>query len=128
MSANYKTPGVYRREIFLQPEEPLQTGVPAFVGFADAVPSAAAVARLPVKLLRKEEFDAKFKTPAGGYLADAVKGFFDNGGASCYVAAADASAADRETALKDSIEALSTVADFDLLAVQIGRASCRERV
>jgi len=115
MSANYKTPGVYRREIFLQPEAPFQTGVPAFVGFADSV--SAADARLPVKLFRKEEFAAKFKTLADGYLAEAVKGFFSNGGTSCYVAAADASALDREAALKASIETLSTVGDFDLLAV-----------
>jgi uncharacterized protein len=117
MSANYKTPGVYRREIFTQPEAPFQTGIPAFVGFADAASAETADARLPVKLLRKEEFEAKFKTPTDGYLAEAVKGFFNNGGVSCYVAAADASAPDREAALKGSIEALSTVTDFDLLAV-----------
>ena len=117
MSANYKTPGVYRREIFLQPEAPFQTGVPAFVGFADSVSASAADARLPVKLFRKEEFAAKFKTLADGYLAEAVKGFFSNGGTSCYVVPADASASDREAALKASIETLSAVGDFDLLAV-----------
>ena len=80
MSANYKTPGVYHKEIFLRPEAPFQTGVPAFVGFADAV--SAADARLPVKLFRKEEFAAKFKTLPDGYLAEAVKGLFSNGGTS----------------------------------------------
>src|SRR4051812_35792720 len=99
MSANYKTPGVYRREIFLQPEASFQTGVPAFVGFADALAAESASARRPVKLSRKEEFAAKFSTPSDGSLADAVKGFFGNGGAGCYVVPADASAPSREAAL-----------------------------
>lgn len=33
----YKTPGVYREDIFLQPETQLPTGVPGFVGFAEAI-------------------------------------------------------------------------------------------
>jgi uncharacterized protein len=115
MSENYNTPGVYRREIFLRPEAPFQTAVPAFVGFARAV--SAPGGRAPVKLFRKEEFAAKFTTPADGYLAYAVKGFFGNGGAGCYVVPADASAPDREAALKSAIDALSAVTDFDLLAV-----------
>ena len=115
MSANYKTPGVYRREIFLRPEAQFQTAVPAFVGFAKVV--SAPDARLPVKLFRKEEFYAKFTTPADGYLAEAVKGFFGNGGTSCYVVPADAAAADGEAALRSAIDALSAVTDFDLLAV-----------
>ena len=120
MSANYKTPGVYRREIFLRPEAPFQTGVPAFVGFVSMIcwdSTGEPRVGQPVKLFRKEEFAAKFKTPTDGYLAEAVKGFFSNGGTSCYVVPADASASDREAALKASIEALSTVGDFDLLAV-----------
>jgi len=120
MSANYKTPGVYRKEIFLRPEAPFQTGVPAFVGFVSMICwDSKGEPRFgqPVKLFRKEEFAAKFRTPTDGYLAEAVKGFFSNGGASCYVVPTDAAASDREAALKDSVEALSTVGDFDLLAV-----------
>jgi phage tail sheath protein FI len=117
MSANYKTPGVYRREIFLQSEAPFQTGVPAFVGFAEAATAGEASDRQPVALFRKEEFTAKFKTPPEGYLSEAVKGFFSNGGTRCYVVAADAAAADREAALLASVEMLSPVTDFDLLAV-----------
>ena len=116
MSANYKTPGVSRREIFLRPETPFQTGVPAFVGFADALAAGTASARQPVKLFRKEEFAAKFKTPTDGYLAEAVKGFFGNGGTSCYVVPVDASARNKE-ALKSAVDSLSSVGDFDLLAV-----------
>jgi len=119
MSANYKTPGVYRREIFLQPETPFQTGVPAFIGFADEVSATGetSTARQPVALFRKEEFAAKFKTPEGAYLAEAVKGFFSNGGTRCYVVPADAAASDREAALIASVDKLSPVMDFDLLAV-----------
>ena len=36
MAQIYKTPGVYRQEVFLKPETRLPTGVPGFVGFADA--------------------------------------------------------------------------------------------
>ena len=124
MSANYKTPGVYRREIFLQPETPFQTGVPAFVGFADASAAEPASARQPVKLSRKEEFAAKFRTPPDGYLADAVKGFFGNGGASCFVVPADASVPDREAALKEAIDTLAPFGDFDLLAVPDAMRLC----
>jgi phage tail sheath protein FI len=49
-------------------------------------------------------------------LAEAVKGFFGNGGTRCYVAWADM-AADREAALAAAIETLAPLTDFDLLAV-----------
>jgi uncharacterized protein len=120
MSANYTTPGVYRREIFLRPEAPFQTAVPAFVGFVSMICwDANGLPRYgwPVKLSRKEEFAATFATPADGYLAEAVKGFFGNGGASCYVVPTDWWAQDKEAALKSSIDALAGLTDFDLLAV-----------
>ncbi|HEX8294140.1 MAG TPA: phage tail sheath subtilisin-like domain-containing protein [Pyrinomonadaceae bacterium] len=124
MSANYKTPGVYRREIFLRPEAPFQTGVPAFVGFADAA-SGGAADRRPVALFRKEEFAAKFKTPPDGYLSAAVNGFFGNGGARCYVVPAGGAAAEeREAALVSSFDLLSPVDDFDLLAVPDAMTLC----
>lgn len=37
MAVVYRSPGVYREEIFLQPEAALPTGIPAFIGFADAI-------------------------------------------------------------------------------------------
>lgn len=124
MSANYKTPGVYRKEIFLRPEAPFQTGVPAFVGFAEASAAGAAADRRPVALFRKEEFAAKFRTPPEGYLSAAVNGFFGNGGTRCYVVPADAAAADKEAALLSAIELLSPVTDFDLLAVPDAMTLC----
>jgi uncharacterized protein len=44
MATTYRSPGVYREEIFLQPQVPLPTGIPAFVGRADAI---AALVKLP---------------------------------------------------------------------------------
>ena len=37
MSATYRSPGVYREEVFLRTEVALPTGVPGFIGFADAM-------------------------------------------------------------------------------------------
>ncbi|WP_199322287.1 phage tail sheath subtilisin-like domain-containing protein [Leptolyngbya sp. FACHB-321] len=37
MSATYRSPGVYREEVFLRAEVALPTGVPGFIGFADAM-------------------------------------------------------------------------------------------
>ncbi|MFL6337422.1 MAG: phage tail sheath family protein [Pyrinomonadaceae bacterium] len=120
MTANYRTPGIYRREIFLRPAAPFQTAVPAFVGCVSMICwDAQGEPRLgqPFKLSRKEEFAATFRTPPDGYLAEAIKGFFGNGGASCYVVPVDASAPDKEAALKSAIDELSAVGDCDLLAV-----------
>ncbi len=37
MVVAYRAPGVYREEVFLQPEVTLPTGVPGFIGLADAI-------------------------------------------------------------------------------------------
>src|SRR5262245_33271461 len=81
--ALFRTPGVFVEPVVVAPAARLETGVPAFVGFA-------APANAPVALHRKEEFAARFTSPVSSFLADAVAAFFDNGGARCYVAGADA--------------------------------------
>ena len=124
MSASYKTPGVYRREIFLRPEAPFQTGVPAFVGFAEASAAGETTARQPVELFRKEEFAAKLEARPDGYLSAAVNGFFSNGGTRCYVVPADAAATSWEAALTSAVELLSPVTDFDLVAVPDAMMLC----
>jgi uncharacterized protein len=129
MVQTYQSPGVYRQEIFLKSPPALQTGVPAFVGFADppvvagsdpasANPTLAASPffNQPVVLNRKEEFDVHFSNTAGSFLQDAVNGFFDNGGARCYVVAAD-SGTDRVQGLFKAIAALEPLEDMDLVAV-----------
>jgi phage tail sheath protein FI len=103
----YKIPGIYREDVYARPAPALPTGVPGFVGFAKAA--------RPVLLHRAEEL-AALEPAARGYLADAVAGFFANGGVRCYVIGAAASN-DQEQALTDAIELLGPLADLDLVAV-----------
>jgi phage tail sheath protein FI len=51
------------------------------------------------------------------FLPDAVRGFFDNGGAWCYVAAAPRAAADREAALAGALATITGLTDTDLVAM-----------
>ncbi|HKX29086.1 MAG TPA: phage tail sheath subtilisin-like domain-containing protein, partial [Blastocatellia bacterium] len=118
MASQYRSPGVYRQEVFLKPEARLETGVPGFVGLAGE--SSPTPPNQPVALSRKEEFATKFSLAAegAGYLAEAVAGFFDNGGRRCYVArAANTEESGRETALLAALESLALWEDLDLLAV-----------
>ncbi len=178
MPMTYTTPGVYREEIFLQPEAKLPTGIPGFVGFADAITQAKlenlpsgikfpdslkdrisydtgrklliftgvmsldaknqllalssdelfkkatealfeksqASINSPLALQRQAEFTNQFIPKPGSYLADAVLGFFENGGTRCFVVLADASL-DVVTALKNAIASLAPMDDMDLIAV-----------
>ena len=116
MALTYKTPGVYREEIFLKPETQLPTGVPGFVGFDDEGSGGGPPVNVPVVLHRKEEFTAHFTSRPDSYLADTVTGFFDNGGVRCFVVRAD-STGDRRVALEQAIAALAPRSDLDLVAV-----------
>jgi len=111
----YQSPGVYREEVFLKPKATLPTGVPGFVGFA--IPQDDASFNVAVALHRKEEFAAKVKSlqPDKSYLEDAVIGFFDNGGISCYVVPADTN--DGKKGLISALDALAPLTDLDLVAV-----------
>jgi phage tail sheath protein FI len=115
MPQPYTSPGVYREEVFQKPPPALQTGVPAFVGFAGPLPGVDARINQPVPLSRKEEFAALYSTPGGSFLADAIAGFFDNGGPRCYVVAADAGSKQARD-LVTAIGALAPLDDMDLLA------------
>jgi phage tail sheath protein FI len=111
-----KTPGVYREDVLLAPAAALPTGVPGFVGFITTAESGAVAPDVPVVLHRKDEFDTRFRSAPGGYLGDAVAGFFGNGGTRCYVVNANPTL-DRETALTNALEALAPLDDLDLVAV-----------
>ena len=114
--SNYQRPRVYREEIFVKPVAALLTGVPGFAGFADA--GSPAAVNQPVALYRKEEFSINFLESKGtSYLADAVNGFFDNGGSCCYVVRADDTSVDRKEALREAVAALTPYTDIDLVAV-----------
>lgn len=114
MAVAYYSPGVYREDVFLRPVSVLPTGVPGFVGLGTV---AGPGITLPVVLHRQEEFAAALVSPASGFLADAVAGFFANGGSRCYVAAADPAAADRPAALRAALATLAPLLDVDLVAV-----------
>jgi phage tail sheath protein FI len=116
MAQTYNSPGVYRQEIFLKPPPVLQTGVPGFVGFAAAPPGGTLQTNQPVALSRKEDFSTWFGSAKGSFLADAVNGFFDNGGSRCYVVAADSST-DPVQGLVNAIAVLAPLEDMDLVAV-----------
>ena len=110
MGIGYQTPGVYREEVILKTAPQLQTGVPGFVGFVNS--DSAGLFTQPVLLNGNNEFDARFEghLPQGSYLADAVHGFFSNGGARCYVAVAGLT-----EALEKALESLSSLTDLDLI-------------
>lgn len=181
MPSSYRTPGVYREELFLQPQARLPTGVPGFVGFADAIvalvaappgvqfpdslPNSlkgkvqyqnkflrfsdkmtaterdqllvlssesrfqAAIADLfrlaqtgfdaPILLQRRDEFFNRFAGIEVGFLAEAVNGFFENGGTRCYLVRVrpGQTAQAWEAALKMALTVLETVNDLDLVAI-----------
>ena len=122
MRSNYQTPGVYREETVLKSAPQLQTGVPGFVGFVNAK-SAGGLVNEPLALNRKSDFDTLFqdKLAPGNFLAEAVNGFFLNGGVRCYVVGArfeeSSDAASKERALKEALQALSPLTNLDLIAV-----------
>jgi phage tail sheath protein FI len=116
MAQTYLSPGVYRQEVLLKPPPALQTGVPGFVGFAGAPSGGNLSINLPVALGRKEDFAISFSNGDGSFLADAVAGFFDNGGTRCYVVAGD-SATRTAQGLVDAMAALAPLEDVDLVAV-----------
>lgn len=118
MASIYQSPGVYREEVFLKPEAKLPTGVPGFVGFADDRIKKGIAPNVPLAIHRQVEFVTQPGGQAGSYLADAVSGFFQNGGVRCYVVVADSDQKkDREASLKDAIEVLSPLNDLDLVAI-----------
>src|SRR5262245_63340520 len=79
----YLTPGVYfeRTDSVVPAITALRTDIAGFVGIAERGPLHSAT---PVQSWR--QFQATFGGfIGGGYLAYAVKGFFENGGRKCYV-------------------------------------------
>jgi hypothetical protein len=109
--ATFQTPGVFVEPVFVKPGARLETGVPAFVGFATPV-------NTPLPLNRKDALAALFTIAPASFLTDVVTAFFDNGGARCYVVGADADPGrDRLAALIDALATLDPLDDLDLVAV-----------
>jgi uncharacterized protein len=81
--ANYQAPGVYRQDVFPPPPPILLTGVPVFLGYTHADQE---LVNVPQRLTLWPQLEALLGPPrADGYLADAVRGFFENDGVLCYV-------------------------------------------
>jgi phage tail sheath protein FI len=109
-ATGYQTPGVYPQDVFPPPAPGLLTGVPAFLGYADDGPPGQ-----PQPLTLWPQFQGQFGTPReGGFLAYAVRGFFENGGLLCYVVRLDDSAT-ALAGLRAGLAALETVDPVDLL-------------
>lgn len=120
MERAYQTPGVYREEVILKSAPQLQTGVPGFIGFVKSTSADKFAER--ILLSRHNEFDARFEKHLldGSYLADAIHGYFSNGGARCYVSVAGFTpgedARPNEAALQQALDSLSSLTDLDLIA------------
>jgi len=106
----YSTPGVYREDVFPPPAPTFLTGVPCFLGY-----STAGQPNTPQRLTLWPQFQQLFGgQPDGGYLADAVRGFFENDGLVCYVVRLDdAPLADALRHGLDALDMLSALNDGD---------------
>ena len=108
----YLTPGVYTENVFLSPAAEMLTGVPAFLGLTEKVPDKPNEPE-SFSLTRWPEFGQKFGKPVpDSYLADAVRGFFENGGHLCCVICLKDSS---EQALEQGLAALAPVDTIDLV-------------
>jgi uncharacterized protein len=104
-----KIPGVYLTRIMPSPEPQLLTGVPVFLGLATVKEGA----NEPKKLTRVLQLDQYFKSSReDGYLADAVRGFFANGGRLCYAIALPNN---ELKTLQTALEASEILEDIDLV-------------
>jgi hypothetical protein len=121
--APYSYPGVYREEVFPKPEPKLPTGVAGFVGFAKlrADLKRAVQPGEPVLLHHREDFGLyfEFEPREDRYLAEAITGFFLNGGVRCYIACVDPHSEPIKAlkAFQDAVALLAPLHDLDLIAV-----------
>jgi uncharacterized protein len=110
MLADDRIPGVYLEEIFLTPKPELMTGVPAFLGLA-----ADGLFETPQLLTLWPQFEQNFGSllsTSEGYLAYAVRGFFENGGQLCYVIRIQEATS---TALEAGLDAIAASDSIDLI-------------
>jgi hypothetical protein len=110
LAAGYQAPGVYPQDVFPPSAPGLLTGVPAFLGYA-----AQGLPGQPWPLTLWPQFQAQFGAPRpGGFLASAVRGFFENGGLLCYVVRLEDSAT-AQAGLQAGLAALEAVDAVDLI-------------
>lgn len=86
---------------------------------AEAIAISITLYAQPIALHHREDFTLYFEADEQGYLAEAVSGFFANGGVRCYVACVirpDTAMEQKET-LQKAVESLLPLHDLDLIAV-----------
>lgn len=105
-------PGIYRQDVFPTPPAELQTGVPAFLGYAAG--SAAFNHPIPLNSLA-DLTTALFNSLPDGYLFHAIRAFFSNGGSTCYAVRLN-DAFPAEIALQQGLDALLPLDTIDLVA------------
>lgn len=118
MPPTYALPGVYPEIIVPQPESPFWVGVPAFLGYCHAGPYT------PQLITLWSQVEALFGAPPeDGYLAYAVRGFFENGGQRCYLQRLP-DRGDAVAELEQGLAALARLDGVDLLcAPDIARSN-----
>jgi phage tail sheath protein FI len=110
LTTDYQAPGVYPQDVFPPPAPTLLTGVPAFLGYASQGPVGQ-----PQPLTLWPQFQTQFGAPRpDGFLAYAVRGFFENGGLLCYVVRLD-DAATPLAGLRDGLATLQAADPVDLV-------------
>jgi hypothetical protein len=109
---------VYKEDVFLAPAAALRTGVPAFLGFTRQVPRDERENPqfyVPQALTLWPQLEAHFGPPLpDGYLAYAVRGFFENGGSLCYVVPMNLDTS-IPSAVQKGLAALATLDAVDLV-------------
>lgn len=110
----YRSPGIYKEDISPVPATGFLTGVPVFLGLAETGDGNSVV-----KLTHWQQFKKGFgKAVSGGYLAYAVRGFFENEGTLCYVVRlGDSSISELERGLnlQASVEEIDLVCTPDII-------------
>src|SRR5262245_26875654 len=113
-----QTPGVYLEEAPLPAAAPPSDSVPLFLGLAKRNASNQQNRLSPERLMLWADFERRFELPpAGGYLAAAVRGFFANGGQTCFVWPFEPGTPIRGDNLAGALLQLEGFADADLLAI-----------
>lgn len=103
----YALPGVYREQTLSAAPTRVRSGVPAFIGYAEPV------AAEPVVIPLWSRFGERFGIPPG-YLGNAVRAFFANGGSVCHVVALPRDIA-APTAYATALDALAELDAVDLI-------------
>jgi phage tail sheath protein FI len=121
------TPGVSFEEATPRKVAEFRTGVPAFLGFAQVVDerpfAGSSRSYHSVRLTGWDQFDERLReTPVWGFLRDAVRGFFENGGSQCVVVTlplkepvTGAPQTPSAEELRKALEVLDSRADVDLV-------------